>query len=135
MITFDISFSLDDLEAPLLEFMDQVQRKYAMDLWSELIATTNIDTGRARAGWSIGMEGKGDDVPAEVDKPTKWKSGKRPYYRKPRRPSIGKGADFLVVYNNVNYIVPLNNGTSLRPGMFFVEKAVEKVKMQMRREI
>jgi hypothetical protein len=134
MITFDISFSLDDLEAPLLEFKDQVQRKYAMDLWSELIANTDIDTGRARAGWSMGMEGKDDFEPYEA-RPEGWKSGRKPYYKKPKAPVMAKGADYIMVYNNVHYIVPLNNGTSLRPGRFFVERAVEEVKAKMRREI
>lgn len=131
MITFNISFDLDGLEAPLLEFIDQIQRKYAMDLWGELIATTPIDTGRARAGWSVGMEGKDDSTPPDKETPAGWKKGRAPYYAKPRMGRLLKGASFIMIYNNVEYIVPLNNGTSLRPGVFFVEKAVEKIKREI----
>jgi hypothetical protein len=128
MITFNIEFNLDTLEAPLLEYIDQIQRTVAMDLWGALIKGTPIDTGRARAGWSIGINGKDDWAPGEIPVPEGWRKGRKPIYPKPKTPAIVKGSDYIVVYNNVGYIVPLNSGTSRRPGVFFVEKAVADVK-------
>lgn len=128
MITFDIDFNLDALEEPLLEYIDQIQRTVAMDLWGALVKNTPIDTGRARAGWSIGINGKDDWAPGEIPVPEGWKKGRKPVYPKPSIPRIAKGSDFIMVYNNVEYIVPLNSGTSRRPGVFFVEKSVAEVK-------
>jgi hypothetical protein len=128
MISFNIEFNLDTLEEPLLEYIDQIQRTVALDLWGKLIKYTPIDTGRARSGWSIGINGKDDWEPGEIPVPAGWKKGRKAIYPKPSIPSIPKGADYIMVYNNVEYITLVNSGTSKRAGVFFVEKAVNEVK-------
>ena len=120
MISFDVRFDLDGLNENVAVMADKVQRKAALDLFGELIQTTPIDTGRARAGWSMDAR-KGEDVP-----PLKASS-----YR-PKSPVPPKGAPFIIIYNNVEYIVPLNEGTATRPPRRFVQESIEKVAKSLR---
>lgn len=92
---------------------DLIKRKLALDIWSELMATTPVDTGRARAGWSMGQTVTGY-VPQ--------KGG---VYQAPNTPTPPTG-DIIVIYNNVEYIIGLNSGTSKQAPAMFVESAVEK---------
>lgn len=117
-----------DMTAELLEKLkDQTQRKAALEVHSELISTTPVDTGRARAGWGVSADGVGSYIPSVITQPEKWKQGNAPYYPQPRALQTPKGASFIVLYNNVEYIGYLNNGTSSQAPRMFVEKAVEKV--------
>lgn len=98
---------------------DLIKRKLALDIWSELMATTPVDTGRARAGWSMGPSVTGY-VPRRGGT-----------HQTPNTPTPPTG-DIIVIYNNVEYIVPLNNGTTTRPPRLFVESAVGKVMSGLR---
>ena len=115
MIHFDVTFNLDGLAENVAVMADKVQRKAALELFSELLQTTPIDTGRARAGW--GMDARqGSEVPQKDQKA----------YR-PKSPVAPQGAPFIIVYNNVEYIVRLNEGHSQQAPKRFVERAVDKV--------
>lgn len=115
MIHFDVQFNLDGLAENVAVMSDKVQRKAALDLFGELIQTTPIDTGRARAGWSMDAR-KGEDVP-----PLKASS----YH--PKSPVPPKGVPYIMIYNNVEYIVYLNEGRSTQAPTRFVERAVDKI--------
>ena len=115
MINFDIKINLDGLAENVAVMADKVQRKAALDLFGELIQTTPIDTGRARAGWSMDAR-KGEDVPPP----------KASAYR-PKNPVPPKGVPYIMVYNNVEYIVRLNEGHSTQAPAHFVEQAVDKI--------
>lgn len=115
MISFDVQFNLDGLTENVAATADIVQRKAALDLFGELIQTTPIDTGRARAGWSMDAR-KGEDVPPP----------KASAYR-PKNPVPPKGAPFILVFNNVEYIVRLNEGHSTQAPARFVQIAVDKI--------
>ncbi len=115
MITFDVRFNLDGLTENVAVMADKVQRKAALELFGELLQTTPIDTGRARAGW--GMDARqGNEVPPRDQKA----------YR-PKSPVAPQGVPFIIVYNNVEYIVRLNEGHSQQAPKRFVERAVDKV--------
>lgn len=131
MITFRIDFDLDSLETPLAEHADKVRRIVALDLWGALVRYTNIDTGRARAGWSIGFDGQENWKPGVVAVSEGWKSGGAPLFSRPSPPSFLKGAQSVTVYNNVEYIVPLNYGNSKYGGGHFVEKAIAEVRARI----
>ena len=105
---------------------DLIKRKLALDIWSELMATTPVDTGRARAGWSMGPSVT-SYVPRNVAKPNGWRRGDSPYYDAPNTPTPPTG-DIIVIYNNVEYIIGLYSGTSKQAPKRFVERAAEKVK-------
>ena len=115
MIHFDIKFNLDDLQDNVANVADQYQRKAAMELQSELIETTPRDTSRARSGWFIDAQ-HGAAVPPK---------GQASYT--PQRQQAPKGAQFVVVYNNVEYIVRLNEGHSQQAPARFVQLAIAKV--------
>lgn len=120
MISFDVRFDLDGLAESVAVVADKVQRKAALDLFGELIQTTPIDTGRARAGWSMDAR-QGADVP-----PLKASS-----YR-PKSPFPPKGVPFIIIYNNVEYIVRLNEGHSRQAPARFVQRAVEKISRNLK---
>lgn len=131
MISFDVRFDLDGLAENVAVMADKVQRKAALDLFGELIQTTPIDTGRARAGWSMDAR-QGSNVPEARKKPKGWKKGDTPLYAKPSTPMPPKGAPFIMIYNNVEYIVHLNDGTSTQAAKRFVQIAKEKVERNLR---
>lgn len=131
MIHFDVQFDLDGLTENVAVMSDKVQRKAALDLFGELIQTTPIDTGRARAGWSMDAR-KGSNAPEDRKRPKGWKKGDTPLYPQPATPMPPKGVPFIMIYNNVEYIVHLNDGTPTQPARRFVEKAVDKVSRNLK---
>ena len=100
---------------------DLIKRKIALEIYRELIETTPVDTGRAKAGWNMGpmltnnvppkdKSGYGYDVNSNVD------------------PSMApQGADIIYLYNNVEYIGRLNAGSSTQAPREFVQIAIDKV--------
>jgi len=92
-----------------------IQRKIALEAYSELVARTPKDTGRAQTGWSVDTR-HGDYVP---------KAGEKTYV--PAPVSIPKNSDLIVLYNNVEYIINLNEGTSTQAPAMFVETAIDRV--------
>lgn len=127
MITFDVQFNLDGLQVDVEKKADLYQRKASMELHTELVETTPVDTGRARAGWMLDAE-KGDDLPEAVAPPEGWEKGDEAYYSAPSTPLAPQGKDYVMVYNNVEYIKPLNDGTSSQAARLFVDAALDKVK-------
>ena len=115
MITFDVRFDLDGLTENVAEFADTMQRRAAMELQSELIETTPRDTSRARSGWHLDTN-HGTFVPPK---------GQASYA--PQKQIAPQGAPFIIVYNNVEYIVRLNEGHSQQAPKRFVQLAVDKV--------
>lgn len=100
---------------------DLVKRKLALELFAELLQTTPVDTGRARAGWSLGpmltnnvppkdKSGYGFDVASNVN------------------PAMApQNAPIIYIYNNVEYIGRLNAGSSTQAPREFVQIAIDKV--------
>lgn len=99
----------------LMVSADLLKRRVALTVWAELIATTPVDTGRARAGWNMSAESPGAEKPAE---------GAQSYPVPSATPPAN--AQTICIYNNVEYIVGLNAGTSTQAPALFVESAVEK---------
>lgn len=115
MISFDVRFDLDGLTENVAEIADFTQRKAAMALQGELIEVTPRDTSRARAGWHLDTHNNGFVPP----------KGQTTYT--PQRQQAPKGAPFVLVFNNVEYIVRLNEGHSTQAPARFVQIAVDKV--------
>ena len=115
MIRFDVNFNLDGLTESVAKIADDTQRKAAMELQGELIEVTPRDTSRARAGWHLDIRNNGFVPP----------KGQASYT--PQRQQAPKGAPFILVFNNVEYIVPLNEGTSTQAPEQFVQIARDKI--------
>ena len=83
---------------------EKVVRKISLDMHSRIVERTPVDTGRAKAGThiSINTQPAGENGPGE--------SGINPF----------KLGDTVIIYNNVEYIVPLEYGHSKQApqGMF-----------------
>ena len=107
---------IEALAKQLLVDADLIKRKVALDIYGQLLAKTPVDTGRARAGWSVSAERPGSDVPVK---------GGKSYPAQPQ--AIPKNANIICVYNNVEYIVRLNEGHSRQAPAMFVEQAVDAV--------
>ena len=100
---------------------DLIKRKIALDIFARLLAVTPMDTGRARAGWSVDTR-HGSFVPPKDE------SG----YGYDRSMNVSphmipKNAPVIVIYNNVEYIGALNDGTSTQAPRQFVEIEVGNV--------
>lgn len=100
---------------------DLIKRKIALEIFRELIETTPIDTGRAKAGWNLGPM-----LTSNV--PPKDKSGYGYDVSMNVNPSMApKDADIIYIYNNVEYIGRLNEGSSTQAPRGFVQIAIDKV--------
>ena len=100
---------------------DLIKRKIALEIFSELLQTTPVDTGRARAGWSMGPELTGKVPP-------KGKSGYGFDVSMQVNPSmVPQNAPIIYIYNNVEYIGRLNAGSSTQAPREFVQIAIDKV--------
>ena len=115
MIRFDVQFNLDGLDANVAKIADDTQRKAAMELQGELFEVTPKETSRARTGWHVDTQNNGFVPP----------KGQTTYT--PQRQQAPKGAPFILVFNNVEYIVRLNEGHSTQAPARFVQLAVDKV--------
>ena len=100
---------------------DNIKRKIALEIFRELLETTPIDTGRARAGWNLGPM-----LTANV--PPRDKSGYGYDVNSNVNPSMApQNAPIIYIYNNVEYIGILNTGTSTQAPREFVQIAIDKV--------
>ena len=118
---------INALAKELLVDADTIKRKVALDIFWRLLATTPVDTGRARAGWSASTSGASYYNKVTREAPAGWKKGDSPYYPLPKAPAISPGAPVIYIYNNVDYIGLLNDGKSTQAPAMFVEQAVDAV--------
>ena len=103
------------------KIMDEISSSYenlleelTMEIWAEWIAGTPVDTGRARASIIATKDAPSDYVPP--DGPS----------QEPKIPNL-KGSrleKFNWVVSNIDYMVDLNEGTSIQAPKNFIEKAI-----------
>lgn len=97
---------------------DLIKRKIALEIFRELIETTPIDTGRARAGWNLGPM-------LTNNVPPKDKSG-YDVSMNLNPAMVPQNAPIIYIYNNVEYIGRLNAGSSTQAPREFVQIAIDK---------
>lgn len=97
---------------------DLIKRKIALEIFSELLQTTPVDTGRARAGWSLGPMLTANVPP---------KDGAFDVSMNVNPEMAPKDAEIIYIYNNVEYIGRLNAGSSTQAPREFVQIAIDKV--------
>ena len=97
---------------------DLIKRKIALEIYRELIETTPVDTGRARAGWSLGPMLTGYVPP---------KDGAFGVSTTVNPSMAPQNAPIIYIYNNVEYIGRLNAGSSTQAPRDFVQIAIDKV--------
>jgi hypothetical protein len=124
-----ISLDTRDFEADLLAFARKVElgpgivtRKLVLDIFGDLLASTPVDTGRARSNWKVSvgapdftqLESLGDGPGAES---IQFLSAQARLYRyRANRP--------VYITNGLPYIERLNEGWSQQAPAGFVEAAI-----------
>ena len=99
---------------------DLIKRRIALEIFKELIETTPVDTGRAKAGWNMGPM-------LTNNVPPKDKSGYGYDVSMNVNPSMApQNAPIIYIYNNVEYIGRLNAGSSTQAPREFVQIAIDK---------
>ena len=105
MSTFTLDLS--KFGAKAVANAEQVARKIGLDMHSRIVERMPVETGRARANTSIAIGGNPGSSTTDTDKhggPTIAKN----------KPVVNqfKLGDSITIYNNVEYIVPLEYGHS-----------------------
>lgn len=99
------------------DVFDKVIRKVLMDLLQRIISTTPVDTGRARASWVLSA-GYDDFQLPPGDYNSKFEK------MIPETMSWLPASSRYVIYNNLEYIVALENGHSKQRPNGFVAQAL-----------
>ena len=103
-----------------------------VEFFRQAIISTPVDTGRARFGGYCTVGTPSNEVPPYAPKGWKSNHGQNPYFsvqniaERTELPSFTI-TDTLYIANNVEYIVPLNNGRSKQAPARFVERAAARV--------
>ncbi len=121
----DIASNADAFAKQLNSIADKVEddvfnkviRKALFDLLQEIIRTTPIDTGRARASWVLDVNFNDFALPPGDYNISFEKAV-------PEAMSWLPKSDYYVIYNNLEYIVALENGHSKQRPNGFVAQAL-----------
>ncbi len=88
---------------------DKVVKKVVLDLTRSVVKRTPVDTGRARAAWQVGKS-----LPSKLPSssgPTD-KTGQMANRSARVEAASIKAGDIVYIANNVDYIIPLEYGSS-----------------------
>lgn len=111
MSFINIQIDTSQVVSELNEAVNDKVNKLASSIWTNLVDTTPVASGRARASWFIDQDATRDPLPEGV-------------YGYPLQPYIPNALP-VVIYNPVGYIEYLNEGSSEQAPSMFVELAVE----------
>lgn len=123
------SADLDAFAKQIKASLDVVVRRAAVDLHDRIVRRTPVDTGRARASWSMSLDtiqgagdvGSGTTSTVPVVNPAVLADLKRDPYR------------VVWIFNNVNYILALENGHSKQAPAGMVAISREEVEGEIDR--
>jgi len=100
------------------EKLDDVTRDTALILHGQLIQDTPVDTSRAKSNWWPDI----DNVNIEIKEPDDGVASEAKMKEVMKSYKLG---DTIYISNNLPYIRPLNDGTSVQQPEGFVERAVQ----------
>lgn len=102
--------------------LEKKVRAVALTLDAELVATTPVDTGRARSNWLPSLN---------VPDTRRVEPGQKPDIG----PTLGayKVTDTILISNNLPYINRLNEGSSKQAPAGFVQAAIQRAKRIIRK--
>ena len=115
------SLQLDAFAAKVKVAPSKVVKRVAFDLFGRIVKRTPVDTGRARASWTIAL----NHADRTVQPPGRYNA-----------PKIGfldvKPGDSVVISNNLPYITALEDGHSQQsPPHAMVGLSIEEIKQKM----
>ncbi len=106
----------------------EVLKKVSFDTFRNLQNKTPRDTGRARAGWNVNV-----DTPPSEWKPAK---GAKSYTRKRFTSAAKIKFDSVInLTNNVEYIVPLDEGYSRQATMGMMQPVITRMYVLMEKAL
>lgn len=105
-----------------------VMQKITLDMFSDIVGRTPVDTGRARAGWAVGIGSYGDFMP-----PPAKKGEKGVQFQAPAAPDVSAvdGTQAVFIYNNVEYIQALEDGHSKQAPAGMVKLALTTAELKI----
>jgi len=118
----------------LQEFADAIEvdvgtvvRKVAFDIFKGVVQRTPVDTGWARASWNISFGTQDLSVPSKPESPEGAVQQNAKQFNKLDNETF-KNFPIVWITNNLDYIVPLENGHSKQSGKgFMVARTVFEV--------
>ena len=126
-----LATNIASFEATLTKFAKSIpadlvkpfRDKIALDLFTDLVMNTPVDTGNAKGGWQVSVDTPTDNVRIRKDKQgnltvkhglAKINSATNPY-------------SLLYLQNNVPYIIPLDKGHSKQKPNGFISQALARL--------
>ena len=110
--------------------IDQVNRKVALDMLTDIVLNTPVDTGRARGSWTIG----GNALPTVYNK-AKDKGGDKTIKRAAAKLERVKAGGSIFIATNLEYMPPLEYVWSKQSPSGMVRIAVRKFRRFMREAV
>jgi len=107
----------------IVDRADELTRRVALAVLSEVVVSTPVDTGRARGNWLVGLGGP-DEPGLDEQRANADRSGQRAIRRGSERIRDRRPGQQIFVSNNVPYIGRLNDGSSAQAPAGFVPDAV-----------
>ncbi len=98
-----IDFNVNKIAKDITDKWDVVVRKVALDGARQLITQTPVDTGRAKANWSIAK----NTLPSDA-----FNSKIVNLSKQTRLAQTYECGETMYLYNNLEYMIPLEFGTS-----------------------
>jgi len=118
----EFSTAIAKLEREIVSKKVEAAKKVAIMINNTLVLSTPVDTGRARANWQANL---GSPVGTKVE--AEDKSGQSTITKNNATILSGNPDSEIEIHltNNLEYIIPLNNGHSQQAPAGFIEKAVQ----------
>jgi len=101
---------IDEFVSEVDSTIHTTARILVIEIWKNLMLTTPVSSGRARANWGISKDGSIQELPPGE-------------YSEPERPPISR-FNTLFITNPLDYIQYLNDGWSEQAPAMFIETAV-----------
>lgn len=116
-------FDLKRFAAKANPRLEEVKRKVSLDLFSDVVMDTPVDTGRARANWQLSIGG-----PAEGERDRTDPGGSATIAAAAAKAEGPSGDAAIFITNNVPYIRRLEYGHSKQSPGGMVRKNVARFK-------
>ena len=111
----------------VVERLDKGVRIATLQVFTNLVENTPVDTGRAKMGWNVDINIVDVTIPEPTGKEPGKHEGDRQYNGQEKALGVTakyKTEDIVYISNNLPYIVPLNEGHSQQAPTGFIDRAI-----------
>ena len=112
---------IDEFVSEVDSTIHTTARILVIEIWKNLMLTTPVSSGRARANWGISKDGSIQELPPGE-------------YSEPERPPISR-FNTLFITNPLDYIQYLNEGWSEQAPALFIEIAVADAEVETNQRV